>query len=127
MSRATETIESFIEAWNTGDIDQVMSFFTEDCVYHNMPVAPVEGLEAIRKTIDSFAGVSEEIRWELHGIAEDARGAVFTERTDRFKIAGKWVALPVMGIFELRQDKISAWRDYFDLNQFTSQMPGADS
>jgi limonene-1,2-epoxide hydrolase len=28
----------------------------------------------------------------------------------------------VMGTFEVREDKIAAWRDYFDMNQFTSQM-----
>jgi limonene-1,2-epoxide hydrolase len=31
--------------------------------------------------------------------------------------------LPVMGVFEVNNDgKITAWRDYFDMNQFTSQM-----
>jgi limonene-1,2-epoxide hydrolase len=27
-----------------------------------------------------------------------------------------------MGTFEVRDSKISAWRDYFDINQFTSRM-----
>jgi hypothetical protein len=30
--------------------------------------------------------------------------------------------LPVMGTFEVRDGKISAWRDYFDMNQFTTRM-----
>ena len=35
----------------------------------------------------------------------------------------KTIELPVMGTFEVTADgKISAWRDYFDLNQFMSQM-----
>jgi len=29
-----------------------------------------------------------------------------------------------MGAFEVRQGRIVAWRDYFDLAQFTSQMGG---
>ena len=32
------------------------------------------------------------------------------------------VELPVMGTFEVRDGKIDAWRDYFDMNQFTSRM-----
>jgi hypothetical protein len=28
----------------------------------------------------------------------------------------------IMGTFEVRGGKISAWRDYFDMNQFTSRM-----
>ena len=27
-----------------------------------------------------------------------------------------------MGAFEVNDGKITAWRDYFDMNQFTSQM-----
>jgi hypothetical protein len=40
-----------------------------------------------------------------------------------FTVNGKSVVLPVMGAFEVRADgKISAWRDYFDLAQFTKQL-----
>jgi len=41
---------------------------------------------------------------------------------DVFKVSDKSFELPVMGTFEVSDDKINAWRDYFDLNQFTSQM-----
>ena len=35
----------------------------------------------------------------------------------------KPVELPVMGAFDVTPEgKISAWRDYFDLNQFTKQL-----
>jgi limonene-1,2-epoxide hydrolase len=30
-----------------------------------------------------------------------------------------------MGTFEVRAGKIAAWRDYFDLNQYMSQLQGA--
>ena len=33
------------------------------------------------------------------------------------------IELPVMGTFEGVDGKIAAWRDYFDLNQFMSQLP----
>jgi limonene-1,2-epoxide hydrolase len=47
---------------------------------------------------------------------------VLTERVDVFHLPGKAIELPVMGTFEVRGGKIAAWRDYFDLNQFMSQM-----
>ena len=34
---------------------------------------------------------------------------------------GSWIELPVMDAFELRDGKICAWRDYFDLAQFQRQ------
>jgi limonene-1,2-epoxide hydrolase len=101
-----------------------MSFFTEDCVYHNIPMAPVEGTAAIRGVIDGFAGMASEIEWVLHQVAENEHGTVLTERTDKFLVGEKWIALPVMGSFDFREGKISAWRDYFDMAQFQTQLPG---
>ena len=119
-----QTVKDFIEAWNQMDIDGVMSFFTPNCVYHNIPMPPVEGSEAIRGVIDGFSGMASQIEWELAAIAETADGRVLTERVDKFLIGEKWVALPVMGSFDFEGDKISAWRDYFDMKQFQSQLPG---
>ena len=123
MSENIEIVEDFIAAWGRQDIDGVMSFFTPDAVYHNIPVDPVSGTAAIRAVIDSFAGNATGIEWIVHEIAESASGTVLTERTDRFEIGGKWIALRVMGAFEITQGKISAWRDYFEMKQFTDQMP----
>jgi limonene-1,2-epoxide hydrolase len=47
---------------------------------------------------------------------------VMTERVDVFRLPHKSFELPVMGTFEVSDGKINAWRDYFDLNQFNSQM-----
>jgi len=127
MSENTDLILSFIEAWSRNDIDELMAFFAADAVYHNIPVAPVSGAEAIRATITGFAGAAEAVEWIVHEIAETAGGAVLTERTDRFRIAGEWIELPVMGTFEVHGGAITAWRDYFDMSQFTSQLPAPDS
>ena len=43
-----------------------------------------------------------------------------TERVDVFTLAGKTFDLQVMGAFEVNDDKINAWRDYFDPSQFNS-------
>ena len=76
-----------------------------------------------RKAIEGFSAAAEEIEWVVHAVAEnDETGVVMNERTDRFKIGGKWVEARVMGVFELRDGLICAWRDYFDMNQFMSQL-----
>lgn len=41
---------------------------------------------------------------------------------DVFKLPYKSFELRVMGTFEVSGGKINAWRDYFDMNQFTSRM-----
>jgi len=125
MSKNIRLVRDFIAAWNQNDIERVMGFFAADCVYHNIPVDPVSGHEAIRAVIQGFAGMASEIDWRLHQIAETESGVVMTERTDRFKMGDKWVELPVMGSFEIDSGRIVAWRDYFDLAQFQRQLPGA--
>ena len=49
---------------------------------------------------------------------------VFTERVDRFQMGDKKVELPVAGVFEVRDGKIAAWRDYFDMPTWTRQTGG---
>ena len=127
MSERTAVVRRFVETWKTRDLDRLMAFFSDDCVYHNIPVDPVRGHAAIRAVIQSFAGMASAIEFELHQIAETEGGVVLTERVDKFEIGGKWIALPVMGAFEVEDGKIRAWRDYFDMAQFTKQLPGAPS
>ena len=37
-------------------------------------------------------------------------------------MGGKTIAIPVTGVFQVRDGKIAAWRDYFDLKQFQAQL-----
>ena len=118
----SDIVSDFIAAWNEKDIDRVMSFFTPDAVYHNIPVAPVQGTDGIRAVIDGYTAAATKIDWLVTQIAETANGVVLTERLDGFMFGSKRVELPVMGAFELQGGKISAWRDYFDMAQFQRQM-----
>jgi limonene-1,2-epoxide hydrolase len=124
VSENLERVRAFIAAWKRNDLEEIMSFFAEDCVYHNMPVAAVRGREATHAVLKSFSSMASRVEWVLHQIAETGTGVVLTERTDRFEIGGRWVELPVMGSFELAGGRITAWRDYFDLAQFQKQLPG---
>ncbi|MDE2466997.1 MAG: nuclear transport factor 2 family protein [Alphaproteobacteria bacterium] len=118
-----DRVLAFIAAWERKDVDAIIAAMTSDAVYHNIPMPPVQGHEAIRALIAQFLTPAEAVRWAVHAIAETANGTVLTERTDTFQMAGgKIITLPVMGAFEFRDGKISAWRDYFDLAQFQSQM-----
>lgn len=126
MSRNQEVVSEFIRAWGKRDVDLIMGFFSDDAVYTNIPIDPPNrGREAIRKVIEGFVGMAQEIEFVVHHSAENsATCVVMNERTDRFKLGPKWVEAPVTGVFELRDGKITAWRDYFDLAGFQQQMAG---
>lgn len=117
-----DTVRRFCAAWGTEDLDTIVGFFTEDAVYHNIPLAPVVGPEQIKATIEGFSGGVESIEFRLDAAAADG-GTVLTERLDVFTFPNGRIELPVMGTFEVVDGQIAAWRDYFDLNQFLSQMP----
>ena len=114
MGTNEQIIRNFVSAWSRLNIEELTDFFTEDGIYHNMMLDPVQGRDNIREFIKGFAGNWADPAWELLNIAVNGR-TVFTERVDRMAVGGKQVALPVCGVFELRDGKIAAWRDYFDL------------
>ncbi len=122
MSINQQVVLNFIKVVNSNDIDHLIDFFTTDCFYHNIPLDPVTGTKAIRAVLEGFNSTADEIEWTVHNIGETDEGRVMTERTDAFRFGEKWVRLPVMGIFELRDGKIAAWRDYFDANQIAQQL-----
>jgi len=126
MESPIEVVLRFCAAWsdNRGTAE-LAAFFTEDAVYHNIPQEPIIGREDIANTIASVLrpgppGI-ESIDFRVIHIAANGP-VVMTERVDVFKLPGKSFELPVMGTFEVSDGKISAWRDYFDMNQFTSRM-----
>jgi limonene-1,2-epoxide hydrolase len=98
-------------------------FFTDDVVYHNIPMDPAEGIEATMGVLQMFMGMCDALEFEIHHLASDG-STVLTERTDTFTMNGKSAPLPVMGAFQVHDGKITAWRDYFDMAQVTAMLGG---
>ena len=116
-----EVVRRFCAVWSNVDPDDIAEFFTDDAVYHNIPMDPITGRDAIKSFIAGFAGGAEQIDFRVRNIVADG-DVVLTERVDVFVMPNGKVELPVMGTFEVRDGKIAAWRDYFDLKQFMDQM-----
>jgi limonene-1,2-epoxide hydrolase len=121
MSPNIETVRRFCDAFSRRDPAEILEFFTEDAVYHNMPMPPVQGKAGIKTVLDMFLKPSTSVEFVMLKIAEGDDGSVLTERLDKFVLGGKNIELPVMGVFELADGKISAWRDYFDMAAWTRQ------
>ncbi len=116
----SQIVLDFIDAWNRMDWDAVVGALAEDVVYHNIPMEPIFGREAASGFIRGME--STAVHWEVLAIAENGN-KVLTERIDNFDLAsGNKLSIPVMGTFEIDNGEIKAWRDYFDLATFTSQM-----
>ena len=118
-----DIVRRFCAAWSNLDLDELGEFFTDEAVYHNIPMDPITGRDAIKTFIGGFAGGADKIEFQVRNIVADG-SIVLTERVDVFVLPSAKVELPVMGSFEVEEGKIAAWRDYFDMKQFMDQMAG---
>ncbi|HET6734260.1 SgcJ/EcaC family oxidoreductase [Mycobacterium sp.] len=117
---ADDLVTEFCKKWATPDPDELAGYFTDDAVYHNIPMEPVKGREAIKEFIAGFLAGFEGIDFQVHRQVSDGT-LVMNERTDVMRRKdGDEFPLPVMGVFEVVDGKIAAWRDYFDMATITS-------
>jgi len=123
MSTPEEVVQEFCAAFATKDVDTIASRLADDVVYHNVGMAPAVGKEASVAMIQGFLDMAEKMTFEIHRIAANG-DSVLTERTDTFTINGADSPVAVMGSFDLRDGKIVAWRDYFDMGLITKMMSG---
>jgi len=120
-----DVVRDFCAAWEKldssgGGVEEILGYFTPDAVYHNIPVDPCVGIDAIRAMMAMFTTGVERIEFRVKHLVADG-DIVMTERVDVFVQPDRTIELPVMGTFEVVDGKIAAWRDYFDLNQYMTQ------
>ena len=121
MGTNEKIIRDFIAAWSRLNVDELVAYFCEDGVYHNMPADPVAGHEALKAFISAFLTNWEKTDWEILNLLVDG-DTVMVERMDRTVAAGKPVDLPCCGVFEMRNGRIAVWRDYFDMTTYVDAL-----
>ncbi len=120
---AERVVRDMCDTFAKHDAEALRPFFTDDVVYHNIPMEPAVGIDATVAFIGGFFAMCDSMVIETVHLA--VRGdVVLTERVDTFSMGGKVAPLPLMGTFEIRDGKISAWRDYFDMAQITAMLSG---
>jgi len=121
----TAVVSEFCAAFGNGKTPaELVEYFTADAVYHNIPVDPAVGPDAILALLNMFMGAIDRVEFQVRNVAA-VGNTVLTERVDVFYLPNGTIELPVMGTFEVKDGKIAAWRDYFDLNQYMTQLQGA--
>jgi limonene-1,2-epoxide hydrolase len=112
-----DAVRKICENWATLSLEEFREVMAEDCDYRNVPfegdrhIGP-DAAHAILSTM----GTKWDIDLEVVNLVGDDR-VVMTERTEHFTRkdgSREPFVLPVMGVFELRDGKVVAWRDYFE-------------
>lgn len=118
-----QIIQNFINAWSRLDADELVSYFTEDGIYHNMPAAPVQDRKNLTEFISGFLANWTKTSGEAINIVGNG-DIVIAARLDRTEVGEIKIDLPCCGVFEMVDGKIKVWRDYFDMATFTKPFGG---
>lgn len=123
----TERVRRFCADTATRNLDTILSHFAPNAMYHNIGAAPSHGRQAIRSALaaqfEAFPGPYTYLMVNCIGQGS----TVLTERIDILTTHdGDQHRLPVMGAFELHEDQIVAWRDYWDSRLLKKMLAGED-
>ena len=126
MATPTETVTAFFGECAKGREQMLAAFrtfFTPQTAYENVGFSKTTGIEEAIALIGGFESQfgACSFRAEMLAIAT-VGNRVLTERIDYLQDAeGKDISsFPLMGIFEVTDGKITAWRDYFDTAGFAA-------
>ncbi|MDT5132152.1 MAG: limonene,2-epoxide hydrolase [Mycobacterium sp.] len=117
-----EIVRAELSAWDRLDVDGIISHFAEDAVWE-FPGGRFAGQHEIREAVKGYLARTARCDLEVVNLAV-ADNVVLTERVDHLLYDGKTIDARVMGAFEVTDDRITAWRDYFDTS--TAYTVGGD-
>lgn len=111
--RPETVVQRFLQAMEAQDHDTVASLLAPDLRYTNVSLPTLKGGRRVATLIRKALRESRRFEVQLHSIAS-AGNTVLTERTDVLKVGPLHIGFWVCGTFEVRDGRITVWRDYFD-------------
>ena len=133
MPSSGDIVDEFIRAYLRRDADAALELVTDDFVFEHVPMpesAIVRGKEQLRQRIGRALAAAERVEWKILKQV-DGGDVVMNERIDDFYFpegvfSQTHTSTRVAGVFELRDGKIAAWRDYYDLKTGWLDQVGID-
>jgi limonene-1,2-epoxide hydrolase len=106
-------VETFLYALRDKDFDAADAVLDDDLVYENVGYSRVRGRHRTMKLMRGLSRPSAGFDVKFHRVAVDGT-AVLTERTDALIFGPLTTHIWVCGVFEVRDGRITLWRDYID-------------
>jgi len=124
MDRSETTLSvarTMIDAWRRLDWQRVVDTFTEDGVLQIVPLKPFTGRAAIKAHLDHIASGIEKLDFSIKHLNAVGHIVLF-ERFDEFVYKGRAGSVPVVGVMEVADGHVKAWREYMDLATMAKAM-----
>ena len=103
-----------IDAWRSLDWNRVVDTFAEDGVLQIVPLEPYSGRAAIKAHLDQIASGIEKLDFSIKHLNAIGHTVLF-ERVDEFVYKGRAASVPVVGVMDVSDGHVKAWREYMDL------------
>ncbi len=105
-------VRDFVAAFDARDADALAPFLTDDVVFTAYGDQPVAGREAVLALWKGVFANFAEVRFETVHQAVDG-DIVIAEQVHGLALSpGRLAPVRNMAVYELRDGKIAAWRDY---------------
>ena len=115
MTATTEELARRVcERWHELSPEDFRAVFAEDCIYQNMPIPGMKrGPEEIASTLATL-GDEIDVKLQVMNLVATPE-CVMVDRQDSFKRqdGSGSMELPVVGVFEGANGKLTVWRDQF--------------
>jgi limonene-1,2-epoxide hydrolase len=110
-----------IDAWRALDWDRVAKLFSDDGILQVVPLKPYTGRAAIKAHLDQIASGIERLDFKIKHLNAIGHIVLF-ERLDEFVYKGRASSVPVVGVMEISDGHVKAWREYMDLATMSKAM-----
>ena len=120
-------IQQSFDAWNAHDVDKVASFYTSDVTYEDVPFAvQAHGTADFKKLVQGFYDSVPDLKLELVDCKSDEKGGwvewTFSGTDKGLFKTGKKFSVRGASVFQLRGNKVSANKDYYDAATIMKQV-----
>lgn len=106
-------VEGFLAAMAAGDADAAAQLIDDDILYVNVGLPKIRGRRDVEKVLRLLERPRAGFEVYLHAISAEDH-VVLTERTDVLLVGRARIQFWVWGRFEVRDGRITLWRDSFD-------------
>jgi len=119
-----EIMEDYLAAWNSHDVNKILSFFTDDAVYEDVPLGMIaRGKKEITTFVNNAFVDFPDFKIEVKAAGEWVMSGTFTHSSiPSMPATGKTFSIRGASITEYRNGKIIRNADYYNAADFMQQV-----
>lgn len=124
-ARPEEVVAAFLAGVTPADLGTAMDrYAAPDLRFHNVGLPTIRSAAAATRVLRAYFRLGTGFAIRTHHLAADGP-VVLTDRTDILFVGRAQAVFKVSGTFEVRDGRITMWRDHFDATSVAAAHLGA--